>query len=196
MLKMTGIELELISDIEMHYFIEKGMRGGISYIVKRCSKVNNKYMTDYDSSEERIFIIYLDVSTLYGLAISIYLPYGRFKWWSKKEIKNFHVNSVSENSLDGYVSEVYLEYSDEWHDVHNNYPLAPEKLDISNGMLSNYCSKIIDKYRIKVGGVNKLVPNLGNKSKYVVRYRDLQLYLSLGIILTKISRVLKFKQSD
>ena len=60
MLKMTGIKLELISDIEMHYCTKKGMRGAISCIAKRYSKANNKHMKDYDSSEKSMFIIYLD----------------------------------------------------------------------------------------------------------------------------------------
>ena len=64
----------------MHYFIERGMRGGISYIAKKYSKANNKYMTDHDSSEGNIFIIYLDANNLSGWAMSIHLPYGKFKW--------------------------------------------------------------------------------------------------------------------
>ena len=63
-------------------------------------------------------------------------------------------------------------------------------------MLSDYCKKIADEYEIKVGDVEKLIPNLGNKSNYVLHYRNLQLYLSLGMKLTKIHQVLKFKQSD
>ena len=107
--------------------------------------------------------------------MSKYLPYGGFKQLTqKKKIKNFDVNSISENNLDGYILEVNLEYPDELHDVHNDYLLAPEKLEISNDMLSNYCCKILDKYGINVDGVNKLIPNLGNKSKYVVHQRNVQ----------------------
>ena len=80
--------------------------------------------------------------------------------------------------------------------MHNNYPLAPEKLAIPYDMLSNYCKKIASEDEIKVGDVKKLIPNLGNKSNYVLHYGIIQLYLSLGIRLTKIHRVLKFKQSD
>ena len=106
------------------------------------------------------------------------------------------MNSVSENSSIVYILEVDLEYPSELHDLHNDYPLAPEKLRISQNMLSKCCFNIANKYGIKIGGVNKLVQNLGNKSKYVVHYKNLQLYLSLGIKLTKVHRILKFKQSD
>ena len=71
-----------------------------------------------------------------------------------------------------------LKASDFLHELHNDFPLAPEKLTVSNDMLSKYCKKIGDKYEIKVGDVKKLIPNLGNKTNYIVHYRNLQLYLS------------------
>ena len=165
MLKMTKIKLDLISAIDMHLLIEKGMRGGISYISKRYSKANNKYMKCYDCSEKSKFIIYLDANNLYGWAMSQCLSYSKFEWLNKKEISRFCLNSISENSFVGYILEVDVEYPDELHNLHNDYPLAPEKLEITQNMLSKYCSDIANKYGIKIGGVNKLVPNLRNKEK-------------------------------
>ena len=179
-LKMTKIELDLISDSDMHLFIEKGMRGGISYIAKRHSKANNIYMECYDSSKENIYIIYHDATNLYGWEMSQYLPYNGFKWLNQKEISDFCLNSVSENSSIDYILEVNLDYPSKLHDLHNDYPLPPEKFAISQNMLSNYCSNIADEYEIKIGGVNKLILNLGNESKYIIHYKNLQLYLSLG----------------
>ena len=105
-------------------------------------------------------------------------------------------NSVSENSSIGYTLEVDLEYPSELHDLNNDYPLAPEKIEISQNVWSKYCFDIANKYGIKIGAVNKLVPNLSNKSKYVIHYRNLQLYFSLEMKLTKVYIILKFKQSD
>ena len=129
MLKMARIGLDLISDIDMHLFTEKGIRGGISYIDKRHNKANNKYIQNkYDSSKESKFI--KDANDLYVWAMSQYLPYSRFKWLGKKEISDFCLNSVSNNSLIDYVLDVDLEYPSELHDLHNDYPLAAEKLKI------------------------------------------------------------------
>ena len=92
--------------------------------------------------------------------MSGYLPYGGFK--CLKNVYHFDVNSVSENSSTGYILEVDLEYPEKLHLLHNDYPLASEKLAIPNDMLSDYCKKIADEYEIKVGDVMKLIPNLGN----------------------------------
>ena len=123
--------------------------------------------------------------------MSEYLPYVGFKWL--KNVDGFDVMSVSEKNPIRYIFEVDLEYPDQ---LHNDYPLAPENFAFYSDNLSNYCKKIADKHEVKVGDVNKLIPNLGNKTNYVVHYRNLQLYLSLGVKLTKIHRGLKFKQSD
>ena len=183
MLKMTGVKLEKIPDIDKYLFIEKGLRGGISYIAKRCAKANNKYMSDYDPEKPSTFKIYSDKNNLYGWTMSEYLPYGEFKWL--ENVDNLDVKSINEKKEIGYFLEVDLEYPDELHELHNDYPLAPEKLAVSSDMLSNYCKKIANKYEIKVGDVKKLISNLGNKTNYVVHYRNLQLYLSLGIKLIK-----------
>ena len=180
----------------MHLFIEKGMRGGISYIAKRYGKANNSYMKSYDSSKESKYIKYLDANNLYGWAMSQYLPYSKFKWVNQKEISDFCLNSINENSSLGYILEVDLKYPSELHGLHNDYPLALEKFEITQNMLPKYCSNIANTYGIKIGGVNNLVPNLGNKSKYIVHYKNLQLHLSLGMKSTKVHRILRLKQSD
>ena len=80
MLKMAGVKLVKISDFYKYLFIEKGLRGGISYIAKRYAEANNKYINDYDPKKTSTFISYLDMNNLYGWAISEYLPCGRFEW--------------------------------------------------------------------------------------------------------------------
>ena len=151
-------------------------------------------MNDDDPEKPSTFLTYVDMNNLYGWTMSKYLPYREFEWL--ENIDEFDINSINEKSDTGYFLEVDLEYSDELHKLHDDYPLAQEKLAVSSDMLSEYCKKIADKYKIKVGDVKKLIPNLSNKIKYVLHYRNLQLYLSLGMRLTKIHRVLKFKQSD
>ena len=124
-----------------------------------------------------------------------YLPYSKFKWLNQRSIDKLGVNSIREYSLNGFILEVDLEYPDELHELDNDYPLAPEKLEINHDMLSTYCSNTTNKYDIKIDGVNKLIPHLGNKSKYVLHYKNPQLYLSLGMKLVHVHRVLKFKRS-
>ena len=191
---MTGVKLEKISDIDMYLFIEKGLRGGISYIGKRCSEANNKYMKGYDPKKPSKYISYFDMNNVYGWRTSGYLPYCGFKWL--KNVDDFDVNSIRKKSPIGYILEVDLECPDELHYLHNDYPLAAENLAIPYAMLSDYCKEIAEEYGIKVSDVKKLIPNLGDKTNYVVHYRNIQLYLSVGMKLTKIHKVLKFKQSD
>ena len=195
MLKSTNVKLELMTDIDMFQFIEKGMRGGISYIANRYGKANNKYMKSYDKTKPSKYIMYLDANNLYGWAMSQYLPTGGFRWMSEKQINKINLATYKEDSKKGLILEVDLEYPRELHDLHNDYPLGPEKVKVTENMLSNYCKKIKEKYNISIGQVHKLIPTLNNKEKYVLHYRNLQLYLDLGLKLTKVHRVLEFDQS-
>ena len=177
----------------MYLFIEKELRGRIYYIAKRYSEANNKYMKNWDPTEPSSYIEYFDENTLYGWAMSSY-PYGEFKWL--KNADTFDVNSISENSPIGYILEVDLEYPGELHVLHNDHSLASEEPAIPYDMLSDYCKKIADEYGIKVGDIKKLIPNLGDKTNYVLHYRNFQLCLSFGMKLNKIHKMPKFKYSD
>ena len=130
MLNMKKVELELIPDPNMYIFFEKGKRGGASYISNRYSKANNKYLKSYDPKQESKYITYLEANNLYGYAMSKFLPTSGFKWIDPKE---FDLNKYTSNSSKGCVLEVNLEYSKELHELHNDYPLAPDKIEIRRG---------------------------------------------------------------
>ena len=188
MLKMTGVKLEKISDIDQYLFIEKRTREGISYIAKRYAKANNKFMSDYDPNKPSTFITYLDKNNLYGWSMSKHFLFGEFEWL--KNVDKLDVMSTNEKSDVGYFLEIDFKDPKKLHELHNDYLLAPEELAVTDNMLSKYCKEITDKYNRKVGDVKKLIPNLSNKNKYVLHYRNLQLYLSLEMKLTKIHKML------
>ena len=194
MQKMTGVSLDLISDVDMQNFIEKGLRGGISTITHHYAVANNKYMKNYDPQVESSYIPYLGANNLYGWAMSQKLPRGDFRWIPSPEYIN--LDSYDENSAKGLILEVHLEYPPELHHLHNDYPLAPEKMLVREEMLSDYSREILGREGMKIGKVQKLIPNLRDKKEYVLHYRNLQLYLSLGLKLTKIHRALEFSQSN
>ncbi|CAB4021894.1 DNA polymerase, partial [Paramuricea clavata] len=163
-LKMTRIRLDLISDPIMFNFIEKAKRGGICMISKRYAVANNKYVKNFNPKEKSTFLPYWDANNLYGWAMCEKLPYGNFEWMDLDRLKNW------KNLPDGkgcYV-EVDLKYPKELHDLHSDYPLAPE--------------------RLRIGKVDKLVPKLNDKKKYIVHHTTLKKYIELGLIVTKVHR--------
>ena len=176
MLRVTGIKLELLTDPDMLMMVENGTRGGVSMISNRYSEANNKYMDSYDDAKPSKYIQYLDANNLYGWAMSEKMPYKDFRWVDIENTPVEEVLSRTQKDEDlGYILEVDLEYPSELHDLHNDYPLAPETMVLNR--------------------VNKLTPNLRNKTKYILHHRNLGLYLSLGLKLTKIHRIIEFKQS-
>jgi hypothetical protein len=192
LLKKTGVVLELLTDYDQHLFIEKGMRGGISMVSKRYAQANNPLVEGYDPSKLSSYLLYLDANNLYGWAMSQPLPTGDFKW--VKDLKSLErgITDHPANSPEGYILEVDLEYPEELHDAHNTYPLAPECMVVKKEWMSGYQHNLLGATSAEV---EKLVPNLRDKNRYVLHYRNLQLYLSLGMRLKKIHRALKFTQS-
>lgn len=176
MLKKTRIELELLTDINMYNFVTRGIRGGIVQCCKRHSVANNKYVSDYDSTKESNYLIYLDVNNLYGYVMSQYLPYKNFEW--VENIENFNFNAVEDDSPLGYILEVDLEYPSTIHDHHNDFP---------------FCAENKKNEHMKQ---SKLITDLNDKTKYVIHYRNLKQCIKHGLILKKIHRILKFNQSD
>ena len=194
LLKKTGVELELLTDYDQHLFIEKGLRGGISMVSKRYARANNPLIGGYDSSKPSTHILYLDANNLYGWAMSQPLPTGGFKWVDGCDKLAETITEHPADSREGYILEVDLEYPGELHNVHNAYPLAPERMVVKKEWMSEYQHELLDA-GVASSEVEKLVPNLYNKNSYVLHYRNLQLYLSLGMKLTKVRRALRFQQS-
>ena len=161
MLKKTGVELELLTDVDMYQFFERGIRGGISVITHRYAKANNPYMKLCNPENDTSYIIYLDANNLYGWAMVQPLPYGGFRWVEPKHY------TIKEPGI-GYIYEVDLEYPEELHDLHNHYPCAPESMKVSDEMLSPYCKSIKEDYKISSGNVPKLIPTLYDKEHYVL----------------------------
>jgi len=170
-LKLTGVELELLSDYDMVLMFKHGIRGGVSTISHRYGKANNKYMGDtYDSNKPAKAITYLDCNNLYGWAMSQKLPTHAFKWMNNKELENWRDIPC--------ILEVDLEYPKELYDLHNDYPVAPENLKLEGLMVS------------------KLIPNVNSKQKYILHYTNLKLYESLGLKLGTIHRGIRFEESE
>ena len=195
-LKHTEAEIDLITDPDMYLMIENSMRGGIAVISKRHARANNPYVEGYDESQPDSYITYLDANNLYGYAQSEPLPVGNFQFLSKEEISKFDMkflNSIPSDSSTGYILECDLSYPPELHDLHADYPMAPEHLTITRDLLSPYAKSLIDPLH-PWQPFKKLVPNLMNKQKYVCHYRNLQFYLNHGLKLDKIYRIISFTQ--
>ena len=175
-LKKTGIRLKLLQDPDMLLMFEQGIRGGITQSVHRYASANNPYMKEYDSSRQTNYLKYLDTNNLYGWAMSQPLPTGEFRWincdsWDPKRL----VDMFSAEKNYGYLLEVDLDYPEELHDMHNDIPFM--------------CAKM------KVNGVEKLISSLYDKRKYIVHIRALTQAIDHGLLLKKIHRCIRFRQS-
>ena len=183
-LKRTGVNLELLKDPDMLLTFERGIRGGITQSVHKWAIANNPYMgCEYDPLRPTNYLQYLDANNLYGWAMSQPLHTGEFKWVDIENLKQearelkktIDMMVRNSNRGYGYVLEVDVKYPKELHDHHNDIPFICEK--------------------IRVNGVEKLVPNLHDKKKYAIHVKALKQALDHGLVLERIHRVIQFKQS-
>ena len=167
-LRMAHVSLELITDIDMYHFVENSIRGGISMITSRYAQTNSSTLPGYDASRPHRRI-YLDANNLQPDEIEALAPVG----------------DLSDDAENGYIYEGDLHYPQHLHDAHDNYPLAPESLEIGSDMYSPTQQVVFPQTTPQ----RKLTPNLRDKVRYVVDYRNLKLYLQLGLVVTRVQGV-------
>ena len=131
-LKVTGVNLELITDINMLLMIESGMRGGRCHVMYSYVEANNKYINNYDENKESSFLSYLDASNLYECPMIKKRPVCSFMWIKNvSRIDEEFIKDYDENSDIGYFLKLDLEYPKELHDLHSDLPFLPEKMEIN-----------------------------------------------------------------
>mgnify|MGYP001811953810 CR=1 FL=1 len=201
LMKSTGVELELLTQPEMYLFIERAIRGGYAGIVHREASANNQLMGEgYDVGKPSSHIAYWDANNLYGHAMSRPMPTGGFEWMDQPG--EFDLHQLTARTGVGYVLEVDLHYPKRLHELHSDLPLAPEQRWLHYHDLSAYSKQLLDASKgdgTEGSGrgyyAKKLCQTLFDKKAYVVHGRILQLYLELGLQVTRIYKVLKFNES-
>ena len=175
-LKKTGVNLELISDVDMLLIIENGIRGGICQVVSKNEKANNKYMKNYDDNKESSYLQYLDANSSYVTAMCRKLPVDGFEWLDPSETDENFIKNYDEESNVGYFIEVDIEYPENLQKLQSDLPFLPE------GM--------------KVDGCKKLICNFYDKKEYADHIVSLKQALNNGLILKKIYGIIKFNQKE
>ena len=171
-LKKTKVELELITDHDVLIVFEEGSRGGICQAIYRYAKANNKCRKNYDRNIESSVLKYLDADNLYGWPMCKKLPVSDFKW--VKLLTEVFIKNCDENSDKGYISEVDIEYPINICMWYSDLPSLPERMKINKG--------------------SKLVCNVLDKENYVIHILALKQALNHGLKLTKVHRVIEFRQ--
>lgn len=205
-----GVEFGLMHEMDQFEFMEEACRGGLSMISSsRLCKVNNPYMHDYNPEERTSWMVYLDANSLYPTAMRHKLPFECEGWvadhmsgsdedteYWRNYIMNWREDppGCDENDVsEGCWLSVDLEYPDHLHDLHRSYPLAPVKGIIPKSWMSDAQKAAASIEEVSVGSTTKLFPYLGPRTEYPVYVQVLQLYLSLGMVLKKVHKVLRFK---
>ena len=197
MLLKTGVELELITDLDTLNMIEKSKRGGLCFVgSNRYVKANNKYLPDFDINKPSNYIMYWDANNLYGWAMSQALPYKDLKF--NNDVKLEDILNTPDDSEVGYIVECDFNFPEHLHDKFREFPPCPETLTPNMEWFSQFQKEVGEKSGIikneKYRGTNKLVPHLMEHKNYVLHYRNLKFIKELGVEVTHMHKVLSFKQ--
>ena len=183
MLKLTKIELELISDPDMYLFIMDTIRGGISVCNKKHVIADNKYIDK--NTKNNKYLMYLDANNLYGVSMIQSLPYKNFKWSDNLELDKIQTG----------IYEVDIEIPTNLHEKFKDYPLAPEIKNIPENNLSEYQTYLNNKLNIKYNEKDKkLILDLLPKKNYKIYYKNLEYYMKLGVKVKKVYKILTFDE--
>ena len=205
MLKICRADLKLLTNRNHLDLVEQLMRGGVSSVyTKRLCRANNKYMgEDFDPSKPSTFIIMIDANNLYGGIMEKFaLPMNNFELtdetnWGKSEHDELlsKILNTDDDSEIGYIVEVDLEYPDNLHTTHADFPLAPEKVAVQKTWLSDYQRELLIQCDVvRSTKSTKLLQTFFNKKRYTLHYQTLKLYVKLGMVVQKMYQVLSFRQ--
>ena len=193
-LQKCNPSLDYFHDVDHYLFCKASLHGGLSMVTQRYSVANNKHVEGYNPTQVSKYLLYLDANNLYGWAMSQTLPCGGFEWMSPKELHLKNIMSIPKEGPKGCFVQVTLEYPQNLHNEHTDYPLAPVRMRVSYSDLLDYSKCLANKYNLKVGDT-KLMGTLLPKHAYILHYRVLQFYVSKGLIVKTIHRGLHFHQS-
>ena len=183
MLKLTKIELELISDPDMYLFLMDTIRGGISVCNKEHVIADNKYINK--NTKNNKYLPYLDANNLYGYSMIQSSPYENFKW----------SNNLTLDEIQTGIYEVDIEIPTNPHNKFKDYPLCPEIKAILKNNLSEYQNYLNNKLNIKYSEKDKkLILDLLSKKNYKIYYKNLEYYMKLGVKVTKVHKILTFDE--
>ena len=193
--KMTQEKIDLLNNIEMYSLFEQGIRGGLTFV--------NKHVIKYkETASERTFPLYIDQNNLYGSALSKPLPHSNFKWVDEDGIKFFsdsnNILALDDNGDTGYLFNFDFVYPDSIKKATKDFPLAP----VSDQMTEDMFSPFMKEYYKTLESQNqqnykpcyKLLLTQYDRHNYVAHFSILKFYLSMGLRITKIHKIIQFTQ--
>lgn len=195
--KMTETEVHLLTEEDQYEFFERGIRGGCTFVNKHHLQRNSPDDEDYDPNQPHNELLYIDANNLYGNALSKQLPQSDFEWVKDPVEMERLIQELPEMNINGtfgFTAEVDLEIPKELHDLTDDFPLAPEKGKAKCEWLTEYMEGMLDGHRF--AATKKLLLTHLPKERYVVHFALLQFYMKMGVVVTMVHRIIKYRQAS